>query len=122
MGRLAESFQNDLLRDLGSLGAIGMAAHAVDNDQQRRVLTDRNRDAVLVLLAPAQEADVGVVDPQEEFHASVRLSRALYHPAADERSFRLHKVGDPRPGACGNDYAPSLGSKHDRQHDRIRSP
>ena len=30
-------------------------------------------DPILVLLAPSQEADVGVVDPQEEFHVSVRL-------------------------------------------------
>src|SRR5262249_45961182 len=89
--RLSERLQDDLLRDLGRFRSIGVATHTVDHDEQRRLLGDRYRDPILVLLAPAQEADVGVVDPQEEFHASVRLGRALYHPAANERSFRLHK-------------------------------
>jgi len=39
----------------------------------------RDRDPVLVLLAPAEQADVRVFEPQEEFHASVRLIEALYH-------------------------------------------
>jgi len=79
---LCERIQNELLRDLGSLRAVRMTSHPIGNHQQHRLLGDRNGDPILVLLAPAQEADVGVVDPQEEFRASVRLSRALYHPAA----------------------------------------
>ena len=82
MLRLPESVYHDLLRDLGCLGAIGVATHTVDHHEQSRLVGDRYSDPILILLAPAQEADVGVVDPQEEFRASVRLSRALYHPAA----------------------------------------
>ena len=73
VGNLAKGLENDLLRDLGRLGAVGMAAHSIDHDQERRMLTGCRGDPVLVLLAPSQEADVGVVDPQEEFHVSVRL-------------------------------------------------
>jgi len=73
VGRLVKGFQHDLLRDLGCLRAIGMATHSVDHDQQRRMLANCRGDPILVLLAPPQEADVGVVDPQEEFHVSVRL-------------------------------------------------
>ena len=75
------------------------------------MLRDRAGDPVLVLLAPAQEADIGVVNPQEEFRTSVRLGLALYHPAANERSFRSRldnisqhdRVRPPRGiGAVGN--------------------
>ena len=65
-----------------------MAAHAIHDDEQGRMLSHSGRDPVLILLAPAKEADVRVVHPQEEFRTSVRLDLALYHPAAIERSFR----------------------------------
>ena len=80
--RVPERLEDDLLRHLGGPGAIGMPAHAVDDDEQGGMLRDRAGDPVLVLLAPTQEADIGVVHPQEEFRTSVRLDSALYHPAA----------------------------------------
>jgi len=85
---MPERLENDLLRHLGCPGSIGVAAHAVDNDEQSRMLRHCGGDSVLVLLAPAKEADIRVVHPQEEFRTSVRLDLALYHPAANERSFR----------------------------------
>ncbi len=74
-----EGFHDHLLRDLRSACAVGVSAHAVDHQQQGGLLRHRGRDPVLVLLAPAEQADVRVFDPQEEFHASVRLIDALYH-------------------------------------------
>ena len=83
-----EGFEDDLLRYLGSLGSVRMASHAVNDHEQRGMLGHRGRDPVLVLFASAQETDIGVVHPQEGFRTSVRLDLALYHPAANERSFR----------------------------------
>jgi uncharacterized protein (TIGR00255 family) len=83
-----ERLEYDLLRHLGGSGPIGMPAHAVDDDEQGRMLSDCAGDPVLVLLAPTKEADIGVVHAQEEFRTSVRIDSALYHPAAYSRSFR----------------------------------
>jgi uncharacterized protein (TIGR00255 family) len=83
-----ERIQNNLLRYLGSFGPIGMAAHTIDHHQQRRMLRDSSCDPVLVLFASAKEGYVSVFHAQEEIRTSVRLGRALYHPAAHERSFR----------------------------------
>ena len=77
--RVPEGFQDDLLRDLRGAPAVGVSAHTVDHQQQHGLLRHRDRDPVLVLLAPAEQADVRVFDPQEEVHASVRLIDALYH-------------------------------------------
>jgi uncharacterized protein (TIGR00255 family) len=85
---MPKGFEDDLLRHLGSLCSVRVASHAVNYDEQCAMLRHRGRDPVLVLLAPAQESDVSVVHPQEEFRTSVRLDLALYHPAANERSFR----------------------------------
>ena len=41
-----------------------MAAHAIDDDQQRGMLGRRDRDAVLVVFAVSEETDIGVFDPQ----------------------------------------------------------
>jgi uncharacterized protein (TIGR00255 family) len=83
-----EGFEDNLLRHLGSPRSVGVAPHAIDHNKQCGMLRHCGGDSVLVLLAPAQETDVGVVHPQEEFRTSVRLDLALYHPAATERSFR----------------------------------
>ena len=80
--RVPESLEDDLLRHLGCPGTIGMPAHAVDDDEQGRILRDRAGDPVLVLLAPTEEADIGVIHAQEEFRTSVRIDSALYHPPA----------------------------------------
>src|ERR1700750_1945294 len=109
--RVPEGLEDDLLRHLGSPGSISMPAHAVDDDEQGRMLRDCAGDPVLVLLAPTKEADVCVVHAQEEFRTSVRIDSALYHPAAYSRSFRsrLHNISQhdrvltPRGiGAVGN--------------------
>jgi hypothetical protein len=68
-----ERLQNGLLRYLGGLRAVGMPTHSVDHDEQRRILRRGYGYPVLVLLATAKEADIGVLHPQEEFRASVRL-------------------------------------------------
>ena len=49
--RVPESFDHDLLRDLGGLRAVGVAAHAIDHDEQGRVVGDRDSDPILVVLA-----------------------------------------------------------------------
>src|ERR1700755_3676515 len=108
---MPERFEDDLLGHLGGTSPIGMPAHAVDDDEQGRMLRDCAGDPVLVLLAPTKEADIGVVHAQEEFRTSVRLGFALYHPAAYSRSFRSRldnisqhdRVRTPRGiGAVGN--------------------
>ena len=98
-----EGLENDLLGHLGGPGSIGMPAHAVDHDKQSTLLRDCGGDSVLVLLAPAKEADIRVIHPQEEFHTSVRLDLALYHPAAYERSFRSRLDNN-----CQHDSIPAL--------------
>ena len=62
---MAEGFHDHLLRDLRGARAVGVPAHAVDHDQQRRLLGDRGANPVLVLLAAPEETDIGVFDPQE---------------------------------------------------------
>src|SRR6185437_11728810 len=79
--RVGEGVEHYLAGDLRGARTVGVAAHAVGHEQQRRMLRHRGGDPVLVLLAPADEADVGVLNPQEEIRASVRLwSLPLYHP------------------------------------------
>ena len=56
-------------RGLGGAGAVGVAAHAVDRDHERRVLADGDGDAVLVVLAVADEAEVRGFDLQRPFPA-----------------------------------------------------
>ena len=80
-----ERFEHGLLRDLGGTRAICMAAHAVDHEQQGRVLGNGRDDAVLVFFARPDERDIGVLDPQEGTRASVKMGRALYHSRACER-------------------------------------
>jgi hypothetical protein len=79
LGRVPEGVDDHLLRDLCGARAIGVASHAIDDDEQRRVLGNGRADPVLVLFAPAQQADVGTFDAQEQIHASDRLSHTLYH-------------------------------------------
>jgi hypothetical protein len=43
------------------------------------VLRHRGAHPILILLAPAQQADIGVFDPQEDSIPSVRLAGTLYH-------------------------------------------
>jgi uncharacterized protein (TIGR00255 family) len=70
---MPERIEHDLLRHLGGPGTIGVAAHAVDYDKHGSMLRDSAGDPVLVLFAPAEEADICVVHPQEDFRTSVRM-------------------------------------------------
>ena len=50
---LRERVEDKLLRDLGGLRTVGVAPHAIDNNQQSRLFGNRHGDPILVLLAPA---------------------------------------------------------------------
>jgi hypothetical protein len=111
MWRVRESVEDDLLRNLGSLRTIGMAAHAVDNHEQRRVLADRYSDAVLVLLAPAQEADVGVVDPQEDSMYLLDLVALYITPQQTSVAFGYIRPATPGPVlAATNTHHPRIAA------------
>lgn len=75
---MREGIEHDLAGDFRGARTVGVAPHAVHDDEQRRMVRHRGGYPVLVLLAPAQEADVGVLNPQEEIRASVRLLIPLY--------------------------------------------
>src|SRR5579863_9433088 len=77
--RGGERFHDRLLGHLRGARTVRVSAHAVDHQQQRCVLADRGVHPVLILVAPAQQADFRVFDSQAEVHASVRLVSALYH-------------------------------------------
>ena len=64
MGCLPEGLEQRRQRGFGRSRAFGMAAHAVDDDQKDRLIGGRHRDAILVLLAMADEADVSGLDLQ----------------------------------------------------------
>ena len=49
--RVPEGFDQRLDGSLGCLGAVGMAPHAVDDDEQGGVFGDRNRHAILIVVA-----------------------------------------------------------------------
>ena len=72
------------LRHLGGARAVGMSAHAVDHQQECRVFGHRRSHAVLVLLATAEQADIGVLDPQEDSVHLLDLLK-LYITLAHER-------------------------------------
>ena len=52
------------LRDLGRALTVGVTAHAVAGDQQRRLFDTATADAILIALAPALQAEFGIFDPQ----------------------------------------------------------
>ena len=54
-----------------------MPAHAINDNEQRRVLGDRDGDAVLIVVAVAQQADFGVFDAQGGVGGLINC-RALY--------------------------------------------
>ena len=49
--RVPERLDQRLDGGLGGFGAIGMTPHAVDDDQQGRVFGDRDRHAILIVVA-----------------------------------------------------------------------
>ena len=64
MRRLPERFQQCRQRRFGGARAFRMAAHAVDHDQQHRMIGGRHGDPVLILFAVADEADIRGLDLQ----------------------------------------------------------
>ncbi len=76
---MPEGLGDHLLGYLRRAGAIGVPAHAVHDHEQGGVLGDGRAHAILVLLAPPEQADFGTFDSQEQTHASARLACTLYH-------------------------------------------
>ncbi len=64
MRRLPERLEEARERGLGRARALGMAAHAVDDDEERRFVVGGDRDPVLVFFAVADEAQVRGLDLQ----------------------------------------------------------
>ena len=93
---MPERLGDHLLRHLRGARAVGMAAHAIDDHQQRRMLGDGRADPILVLLAPAEQADFGIFDPQEQSMHLLDLAD-LYHLCAGERS----RAARRRPASSG---------------------
>ena len=65
LGRVPETLDEDLARDLRGAFAFRVSAHAVQDEQQRRVIGNRGGDAVLVVLACSAQADLGVLGAQQ---------------------------------------------------------
>ena len=79
--RVPERLDQRLDGGFGGARAVGMPTHAVDHDQQGRVLGDRDGDAILIVGAITEQADFGVFDAQGVVGASDKLPRTLLHPA-----------------------------------------
>src|ERR1700733_5438237 len=82
---MPEALQQYALRHFRCAGAVRVPAHAIDHQQERRVLSHRRCYPVLVLFACPEKADIGVLDLQEAALASVRLSASLYPPAHERK-------------------------------------
>jgi hypothetical protein len=65
-------------RGIRSATAIGMAAHAIDDDQKRRVVIGRNGDAVLVIVAITDQTQLCMLDPQAAAPAGDGVLRLLF--------------------------------------------
>ena len=64
MRRLPEGFQQRGQRGLRGARTFGMATHAIDGHQEHGLLRISHRNAVLVFLAMADEADIRGFDLQ----------------------------------------------------------
>ena len=71
----------------GRTRAIGMTTHAIDHDEQCRVLGDRDGHAILVVGAIAQQADFGVFDAQGGVGGLINC-RALYRTPRKAEEFQ----------------------------------
>ena len=79
MRRLPERFEQRGQRGFGGARAFRMAAHAVDHDQQHRMIGGGHGDSVLIFFAVADEADIRGFDLQPRLlQASVKLQRKDY--------------------------------------------
>ena len=79
MRRLPEGLEQRRERSFGCARPFRMAAHAVDHDQQHRMIGGRHGDSVLIFFAVADEADIRGFDLQPQLlQPSVKLQRKDY--------------------------------------------
>ena len=62
LGLGAEQVEHHLAADFGGARAVGVAAHAVHDDEQRRAFARGDRGTILVVFAVAGQADLGALD------------------------------------------------------------
>ena len=62
--RLPELADHGAYRHVGRPGAVGMAAHAVHDDEECRPVADGDGDSILVFFAIPEEAQIRVLDMQ----------------------------------------------------------
>ena len=74
-----EALEHRLERRLGSTRAFRVSTHAIDHEQECRVLAHRDRDAILIVFAMADETQLRVLDPQCT-PRSARLRRGFIAP------------------------------------------
>ena len=55
LGCMPEGFEKRLLRDLGCARTISVPAHAIDHDEQNRMLGNRRDDTILVFFARPEQ-------------------------------------------------------------------
>ena len=61
---LLERVEQALERSVRSTTAVGVTAHAIDDDEERRLVARRDRDAILIVLSITDQAEICVLDPQ----------------------------------------------------------
>jgi hypothetical protein len=80
LGRLLEGVEQALQRGISRTTAVGMTAHAVNDDEKCSVISRSNGDSVLVVFAVTNETQVCILDPQAL--GSGRTAFQLLHFAA----------------------------------------
>lgn len=60
----AKGIANGFRGELGCLGAVGVATHAIDGDQENRLLPGQHLDTILILLTVADQAEICVFNAQ----------------------------------------------------------
>ena len=75
--RVPEGIQQAFQCCIGGAAAIGMATHAVDHDQQRRLVVGGYRNPVLVVLTITDQTYICMLDPQARAPAG-RLFQLLH--------------------------------------------
>ena len=80
--RLAEGIEQALERGVGGAAAIGMAAHAIDDHEQRGLIGRGDGDAVLVVFAVTDQTQICMLDPQARAPAAKALQLLHFHASA----------------------------------------
>jgi hypothetical protein len=91
--RFPEFREHGADRDFGGARAVGVAAHAVDDREEHRAVVDGDGDAILVLFAIAEKAQVRVLD----------LQGTLRHACSHVNSCWIYntRAHSALSGACG---------------------